>query len=98
MKKSRIGCVLKSDAYGLGLVEVTKKLIKIGCRDFFLTNLDEALKVRKECRKSNIILLNGLINLKQSEIKKVFQNKIIATINSLDELKKFNELSKNLSI
>ena len=98
LKKSRIGCVLKSDAYGLGLVEITKKLIKIGCQDFFLTNLDEALKVRKECRKSNIILLNGLINLKQSEIKKVFQNKIIATINSLDELKKFNESSKNLSI
>jgi alanine racemase len=97
LKKSRIGCVLKSDAYGLGLVEVTKKLIKIGCRDFFLTTLDEALKVRKECRKSNIILLNGLINLKKSEIKKVFQNKIIATINSLDELKKFNELSKNLN-
>ena len=98
LKKSRIGCVLKSDAYGLGLVEITKKLIKIGCQDFFLTNLDEALKVRKECRKSNIILLNGLINLKQSEIKKVFQNKIIATINSLDELKKFNESSKKLSI
>ena len=35
LKKSRIGCVLKSDAYGLGLVEVTKKLIKIGCQDFF---------------------------------------------------------------
>ena len=98
LKKSRIGCVLKSDAYGLGLVEITKKLIKIGCQDFFLTNLDEALKVRKECRKSNIILLNGLINLKKSEIKKVFQNKIIATINSPDELKKFNESSKNHSI
>ena len=98
LKKSRIGCVLKSDAYGLGLVEITKKLIKIGCQDFFLTNLDEALKVRKECRKSNIILLNGLINLKQSEIKKVFQNEIITTINSLDELKKFYESSKNLNI
>ena len=35
LKKSRIGCVLKSDAYGLGLVEITKKLIKIGCQDFF---------------------------------------------------------------
>ena len=44
---------------------------------FFLTNLDEALKVRKECRKSNIILLNGLINLKQSEIKKSFKTKLL---------------------
>ena len=47
LKKSRIGCVLKSDAYGLGLVEVTKKLIKIGCRDFFLTTLDKP-KSKKE--------------------------------------------------
>tara|TARA_B100001559_G_C16477512_1_gene612094 strand:+ start:345 stop:1445 length:1101 start_codon:yes stop_codon:yes gene_type:complete len=97
LKKSRIGCVLKSDAYGLGLIEVTKKLLKIGCHDFFLTNLGESLKVRKECSKSNIILLNGLINLKENEIKKVFHNKIIPTINSLDELKKFYELSKSLS-
>ncbi len=97
LRKSRIACVLKSDAYGLGLTEVAKKLVKIGCQDFFLTNLEETLKVRKECSKSNIILLNGLINLKKDEIKKVFHNKIITTINSLDELKKFDELSKNLS-
>jgi len=80
LRKSRIGCVLKSDAYGLGLIQVTKKLVKIGCKDFFLTNLEETLKVRKECKKSNIILLNGLINLEQSQIKKVFNNKIIPTI------------------
>ncbi|MAZ46674.1 MAG: alanine racemase [Rickettsiales bacterium] len=97
LKKSRIGCVLKSDAYGLGLVEVTKKLVKIGCKDFFLTNLEESLIVRKECSNSNIILLNGLINLDNDEIGKVFDNKIIPTINSLDELKKFHELSQNLN-
>ena len=27
LKNARIGCVLKSDAYGLGLINVTKKLI-----------------------------------------------------------------------
>ena len=96
LKNSRIGCVLKSDAYGLGLINVTKKLVKIGCSDFFLTNLEETLKVRKECSKSNIILLNGLINLKKNDIKKIFHKKIIPTINSLNELKKFNELSKKL--
>ena len=97
LKKSRIGCVLKSDAYGLGLTKVAKKLVKMGCQDFFLTNLRETLKVRKECSKSNIILLNGLINLQKDEIKKVFHNNIIPTINSLDELKKFNNLSKKFS-
>jgi len=97
LRKSRIGCVLKSDAYGLGLIQVTKKLVKIGCKDFFLTNLEETLKVRKESNNSNIILLNGLINLGKDEIKKVFHNKIIPTINSLYELKRFNELSKKIN-
>ena len=97
LKNSRIGCVLKSDAYGLGLIEVTKKLVNIGCNDFFLTNLEESLKVRNQCSKSNIILLNGLINLEKNEIRKIFHKKIIPTINSLDELKKFNEISKNFS-
>jgi alanine racemase len=97
LKNTRVGCVLKSDAYGLGLIEVTRKLLKIGCRDFFLTNLSETLKIRKECNKSNIILLNGLINLRKDEINKIFHKKIIPTINSLDELKKFNQLSKNVS-
>tara|TARA_B100000035_G_scaffold105041_1_gene89130 strand:- start:7361 stop:8179 length:819 start_codon:yes stop_codon:yes gene_type:complete len=96
LKNSRIGCVLKSDAYGLGLIEVTKKLVKIGCRDFFLTNLEECLRVRNECNKSNIILLNGLIDLEKDEIRKIFHKKIIPTINSLDELKKFNQISKKL--
>ena len=35
LKKSRIGCVLKSDAYGLGLVEITKKTYKNWLPRFF---------------------------------------------------------------
>ena len=35
-KNSEISAVLKSNAYGLGLQNIAKKLIKIGCKSFFL--------------------------------------------------------------
>ena len=93
-KNSRIAGVLKSDSYGLGLEKVTKKLVDLGCKDFFLTSLDESILVRSESPQSNIILLNGIINLSQNEISKVFNYNIIPTINSFDELLKLYEFVK----
>ena len=93
-KNSRIAGVLKSNSYGLGLEKVTKKLVNLGCKDFFLTSLDESILVRSESPQSNIILLNGIINLSQNEISKVFNYKIIPTINSFDELLKLYKFAK----
>ena len=93
-KNSRIAGVLKSDSYGLGLERVAKKLVDLGCKDFFLTSLDESILVRSESPQSNIILLNGIINLSQNEISKVFNYNIIPTINSFDELLKLYEFAK----
>ena len=89
LKKSRIGGVLKANAYGLGLNKIARKLLSLGCRDFFLTSLEESLAVRDESKNSNIILLNGIINLNENEIKKMLNFRIIPVINSLLELKKF---------
>ena len=43
VKPSRVASVLKSNCYGLGLDRVTKKLVNLGCKDFFLTSYEEAL-------------------------------------------------------
>ncbi|RWQ33190.1 MAG: alanine racemase [Mesorhizobium sp.] len=42
----RVAAVVKSDAYGLGLVETAKALIGAGCNLLFVANLDEALVLR----------------------------------------------------
>ncbi|PBB95653.1 alanine racemase [Mesorhizobium sp. WSM3862] len=42
----RVAAVVKSDAYGLGLVEIARALIQVGCDLFFVANLDEALLLR----------------------------------------------------
>ncbi|WP_287213627.1 alanine racemase [Mesorhizobium sp.] len=42
----RVAAVVKSDAYGLGLVNIASTLIESGCDLLFVANLDEALLLR----------------------------------------------------
>ena len=35
VKPSKLAAVLKSNCYGLGLKEITKKLLKLKCNNFF---------------------------------------------------------------
>lgn len=39
------GAAVKANGYGLGAVEVTKRLLQAGCRDFFVATWDEAAEV-----------------------------------------------------
>ena len=43
---SRIGAVVKNDAYGLGVAHVVPWLWALGCRDYWVSTADEALAVR----------------------------------------------------
>src|SRR5262245_54719931 len=51
--------VVKADAYGCGLDQVSETLVRAGCRTFFVANLDEARRVRKKTREAVIYVLNG---------------------------------------
>ena len=39
-------CVVKADAYGLGVARVAPVLLRQGCRDFFVAHLDEGVALR----------------------------------------------------
>jgi len=51
--------VVKADAYGCGLDQVTATLARAGCRTFFVANLSEARRVRALAREAVIYVLNG---------------------------------------
>jgi alanine racemase len=51
--------VVKANAYGLGLEPVTAKLVKAGCKTFFVADLAEARRVRTRAREAAIYVLNG---------------------------------------
>ena len=94
-KNSEISAVLKSNAYGLGLQNIAKKLIKIGCKSFFLNTFKEALYLRKICPSLDIYLLNGLVNINYEDMEEVLDKNIIPVINSSEELEKLVKFKKN---
>src|SRR5882757_4069796 len=55
------GAVVKADAYGCGLDQVTRKLHKAGCRTFFVADVGEGRCVRAIAREAVIYVLNGVL-------------------------------------
>ena len=51
--------VVKADGYGCGLDQVTARLIKAGCKTFFVAQLAEARRVRALTPDAVIYVLNG---------------------------------------
>jgi alanine racemase len=51
--------VVKGDAYGCGIDQVSAALSRAGCRTFFVANLTEARRVRAQAREATIYVLNG---------------------------------------
>lgn len=51
--------VVKGDAYGCGLEQVTTTLARAGCKTFFVAHLDEAKRVRAVAPEAAIYVLNG---------------------------------------
>lgn len=45
---ARCGAAVKADAYGLGAKRVAQALYEVGCRDFFVAHLHEAMALRPE--------------------------------------------------
>ena len=55
-----VGAVVKQDAYGLGIAEVVPLLAALGCRDFWVADMAEAIAVRRADPSGRIFLLHGL--------------------------------------
>ena len=51
--------VVKADAYGCGLPQVTRKLAAAGCKTFFVATLDEAKQAREVAPSAAVYVLDG---------------------------------------
>ncbi len=51
--------VVKADAYGCGLLPVTRRLVAAGCKTFFVATLDEAREARGAAPDAIIYVLDG---------------------------------------
>jgi len=84
--------VIKANSYGLGDIPIAKFLIKHKCKDFWVANIIEALKIKKNVPNINIYVANGL---NKNEEKVFLKNKFIPVLNTYEQFKRWtNFLNK----
>ena len=57
VKDKKIIAVVKANAYGHGDVEVSRALLKEGCRDFAVADINEGVRLRENGISGNILIL-----------------------------------------
>lgn len=87
--KTKIMAVVKANAYGHGIIEISKKLQDIGIQDFAVATLEEALLLRRNMIKGNILIL-GFTSI--NNLHYVIENDLIQTVVDEDYAKKLLEL------
>ena len=66
--KTICSAVVKANAYGLGISEITQALADAGCKDFWVTNLEEAYLVKDNSQKSRIYIFQGVNSEEELDI------------------------------
>ncbi len=89
-KRIKICGVVKANAYGHGIEEVSKKLVELGVDYLGVANYDEAIKLRRLVPDAPILVFGTLIHskLKPDEyVSTLLKYNLIATVASLDTAK-----------
>lgn len=97
-KKVKICGVVKANAYGHGIREISEKLISLGADFLGVANYDEAIKLRATIPDANILVFGTLIHSKlkpAAYVSKLQKNNLIATVASLDTAKFLDYYSKS---
>ena len=95
-KECSIAAVLKANAYGLGIKEISIKLKELGCKFFFVATLKEGIELRKILKDIEIFVLNGPIFFDVKIYNYFLNYNLIPIFNSFKELKLWIRLeSKN---
>lgn len=91
-KNTEIMAVIKADAYGHGEGDILKRLCKCDIKYFAVSNLDEAISVRKHCPNGEILILGYTPPEYANELE---ENNIIQGVLSLEYAKALNDFAVN---
>ena len=90
--KSKIIAVVKSNGYGLGLIEYSKILIEEEIETFAVATVEEAVSLRKSNQDIEIIMLSSTAVYEDIQI--LIQNNITLTIGSNKDVEVINDICK----
>jgi alanine racemase len=91
LKSTSVICsaVVKANAYGLGIFKVTEALYKQGCRDFWVSDLNEAHLIKDFASTANIYVFQGVGS--EEELKFIIHSNVIPVISEVRQLQIINE-------
>jgi alanine racemase len=92
-RSSKVMVVVKGNAYGHGISEVSKLLTKRGADYLGVATIDEALALRKEKIKTPILVLGSISS---SEIEAAIRNKITLTVSDTQLLEAVSKKASSL--
>lgn len=99
-KKIKICAVVKANAYGHGIREISQKLVSLGVDYLGVANYDEAIKLRTLLPNVKILVFGTLIHSKlkpYAYVSKLLKYNLIATVASLSTAKFLDYYSKKLN-
>jgi alanine racemase len=91
--KRKILAVVKSNAYGLGAVPISKALQKAGTEWFGVTCANEGMELREAGIRKPILVLTGFW---PGEEKRLVQNQLTPTVTRVDDLGYLERAAKSL--
>ncbi len=89
--KPRILAVVKSNAYGLGAVPISKALQKAGVEWFGVTCANEGIELRESGIRKRILVLTGFW---PGEEKRLIQNHLTPTVARVDDLRHLDRAAR----
>lgn len=93
--KIKLIAVVKSNGYGLGIVEYTNFLIDNGIDFFAVSTIEEALEIRNAGIKEKLLILSST-SIEQ-DVKTLIENDIILTIGSKEAAKIADKVGQELN-
>jgi len=96
--KHNVAAVVKANAYGLGVAEVSKALWDNGCCDFFVATLEEGIELRNvlpDEKTAKIGVFQGLFTGEEKEYTKCRLTPVLNDISQIERFIKCDLLSAN---
>ncbi|MFZ6772080.1 alanine racemase [Undibacterium sp. SXout7W] len=88
---AKCGAAVKADAYGLGVVEISRVLFEEGCRHFFVAHLEEAIVLRPHLSlDAAIYVMHGSPVGYEAEF---LEHRCIPVLNSAQQISAWRELA-----
>jgi len=83
-KPGECAAVVKADAYGLGVERVARRLLREGCRRFFVATLAEAQTLRAVAPDAEIAVFEGALASTADALAKIEARPVLSTLEQIE--------------